>query len=293
MPFAAAVALPIVLTPEQKRVKEEMERRARTSKTLSRIRHKIVVLSGKGGVGKTTFAVNLATELSLRGFTTGLLDLDLTGPDVPIMLGLEGQRFPTGPGLIQPVETKDAPPIKVVSMSFLARDLPVVWRGPLKAHALQQLVGDVAWGDLDVLVVDLPPGTGDEPLSAAETLHDADGALVVTTPQAVSTLDVSRALQFCRLVNLRILGVVENMSGFECPHCHQHTDLFGKGGGQALAEKTEVPFLGSVPMDAALVGLGDAGKPFVRARPDSGAAKAFRSVVDNVLSAIGEGNRKS
>lgn len=283
---------PVRLSPEQERVREEMERRGRMSKALGKIRHKIIVLSGKGGVGKTTVAVNLAASLAKRGWTTGLLDMDLTGPDVALMLGLEGQRFAEGAGLIRPVEAED-PPLRVVSMAFLLQDRPVVWRGPLKAHALLQLVGDVAWGDLDFLVVDLPPGTGDEPLSVAENLVDADGAVVVTTPQAVSTLDVRKALQFCRLVRLRVLGVVENMSGFTCPHCGTRYDVFGHGGGARLADDETVTFLGALPFDVALVEAGDRGRPFVVAAPESEAARAFEAVVDGVLNAVSEPPRKA
>jgi ATP-binding protein involved in chromosome partitioning len=277
---------PVKLTPEQARVREEMERRARMAKALGRIGHKIIVMSGKGGVGKTTVAVNLAASLARRGFKTGLLDMDLTGPDVPLMLGIEGGRFPPSVSLIVPYETKD-PPLKVVSISFLLEgDTPVVWRGPLKAHALTQFLGDVAWGDLDFLVVDLPPGTSDEPLAVAENIVDADGVVIVTTPQAVSTLDVRKSVQFARLMKLRVLGVVENMSGFVCPHCGERTDLFGRGGGERLAADENVPFLGAIPLDPALLTAGDEGRPFVVSMPESPAAQSFEAAVDQLLMAV-------
>lgn len=283
-------ALPRVqLTPEQLRVKEEMDRRSRMSRALGRIRHKIIVMSGKGGVGKTTVAVNLAASLSRRGYRTGLLDLDLTGPDVARMLGLVGTKFPSGAGLIRPVESKPTG-VRVATMSFLLKDdAPVVWRGPLKAHALGQFLGDTAWGDLDFLVLDMPPGTSDEPLAVAENIRDADGCVVVTTPQAVSTDDVKKAVTFVRLVELKVLGVLENMSGFECPNCHESYDVFGKaGGGQALAQEANVRFLGRVPLDPELVRGGDEGMPFVLGRPESVAAKAFEGAVDALLEAVSE-----
>lgn len=284
---------PVTLSPEQLRVKEELARRGRMSHALGRIRHKIIVMSGKGGVGKTTIAVNLAASLARRGYAVGILDMDLTGPDVPLMLGVEGKRFESGPGLIRPLEVQD-PPLKVVSMSFILEEgMPVVWRGPLKAHALTQLVGDVAWGDLDFLVIDLPPGTSDEPLSVAENIADADGTLIVTTPQAVSTLDVRKAIQFTRLLHLRVLGVLENMSGFTCPHCNESLDVFGRGGGESLAKKENVTFLGRVPFDPRLVMAGDAGKPFVAQHPEGEAARAFERAVDAVLLAVSEPAKSS
>ncbi len=261
------------------------------AKVLGRVRHKIVVMSGKGGVGKTTIAVNLAVALARRGWSVGLLDMDLTGPDVPLMLGLEGHRFPPGIGLIHPVQAKD-PPLRVVSISFVLQpDQPVVWRGPLKAHALTQFLGDVAWGDLDFLIVDLPPGTSDEPLAVAENIVDADGTVIVTTPQAVSTLDVRKAVAFSRLVKMRVLGIVENMSGFTCPHCGERTDLFGRGGGERLAEDENVTFLGTIPLEPALVGRGDTGAPFVASLPESAAAKSMEAIVDRVLTAVSEPSR--
>lgn len=287
MPGPELPRAPVKLTPEQLRVKEEMERRGRMAKALGRIRHKVIVMSGKGGVGKTTVAVNLAASLARRGFDVGLLDMDLTGPDVPLMLGVEGSRFPSSVNLIVPLETAD-PPLKVVSIAFLLKGQPVVWRGPLKAHALTQFLGDVAWGDLDFLVVDLPPGTSDEPLAVAENIADADGAVIVTTPQAVATLDVRKSVGFARLLKLRVLGLVENMSGFTCPRCGEHYDVFGHGGGQRLAAEEEVPFLGAIPLDARLVGRGDEGKPFVTSLPGSDAAKAFEAVVERLLLAVNE-----
>lgn len=274
---------------------EELKRRVRISKNLSRIRHKIIVASGKGGVGKSTVAVNLAAELAQRGFGVGLLDMDLTGPDVPFLLGLQGQSLASpSAGAIRPLVTEN-PQIKVVSIAFLlpADGTPVVWRGPMKAHALSQFLGDVEWGDLDFLIIDLPPGTSDEPLSVAQNIRDADGVLIVTTPQGVATLDVRKAIGFTRLLKLKCLGIVENMSGFHCPECGAHYSIFGReGGGRALADETTVPFLGAIPLDVELVEKGDLGTPFVVSLPDSEAAKAFSQITDRLLTGLSEPARK-
>lgn len=284
-----AAPRPSLVHPEQARMAEERERRLRIGKSLARIRHKILVMSGKGGVGKTTVAVNLAASLARRGFRAGVLDLDLTGPDVPLMFGLEGQRFQEQPGPIVPLET--APPaVKVVSISFLlpTAETPVVWRGPMKSQALSSFLGDVAWGDLDFLVVDLPPGTSDEPLSVSQAISDVSGVLIVTTPQGVATLDVRKSIQFAKLLQLRVLGVLENMSGFVCPHCGHRELLFGQGGGQRLADEAVVPFLGAVPIDPAMVQGGDTGRPFVLAQTPSASATAFEACVDRLLESLNE-----
>jgi ATP-binding protein involved in chromosome partitioning len=250
------------------------------------IRHVILVLSGKGGVGKSTVAVNLATAFANRGKNTGLLDLDIHGPSIPKMLGIEKERPAVLAKCIQPVMV--APNLAVMSMAFLLPDTstPVVWRGPMKMGAIQQFLAEVNWGALDYLVVDLPPGTGDEVLSIAQLAPNVRGAVIVTTPQDVAVLDATKAIEFIKKMDLPVIGVVENMSGMVCPHCHEVLDLFGKGGGKKAAEKFGVPFLGAIPLDPAMVAAGDAGKPFINADPGSPTAKAVDAVMEKILFAI-------
>lgn len=246
--------------------------------TLKRIKHKIVVLSGKGGVGKSTVAVNMAVSLALSGSKVGLLDVDIHGPSIPKMLHLDGHRLESNGRKLIPAEVGN---IKVVSIGFLLQDGDdaVIWRGPMKAGVIKQFVEEVEWGDLDYLVVDCPPGTGDEPLSIIQTLQNADGAVVVTTPQDVALADVAKSIQFCKQLSLPVLGVVENMSGFACPHCGEVVDIFKSGGGEKMAERMGVPFLGRVPLDPIVVTAGDEGAPYIYNYSKSAAAQAFEPVV--------------
>jgi Mrp family chromosome partitioning ATPase len=212
----------------------------------------------------------------------GIVDADVTGPDVPKILGVEHAKIvPTEEGL-EPVRA--VLDVKAVSMQLVLgdRDTPVIWRGPLKIKALKQMLMDVNWGELDYLIIDLPPGTSDEPLSIAQEIPDADGAVVVTTPQEVSLLDVRKSIMFARAVNLPVIGIVENMSGMVCPHCGKEVEVFKKGGGEAAARELGLPFLGRIPLDPRIVVGGDAGKPFVLEHPDSPAAKAFAGVVEAI-----------
>lgn len=253
---------------------------------LRTIRHKLLVLSGKGGVGKSTVAANLAMTLALAGRKVGLLDVDIHGPSIPKLMGLEGSRPSGDEGGIQPLSV--SPNLKVMSIGFLlesGRDA-VIWRGPLKFSIIQQFLRDVLWGDLDVLVIDSPPGTGDEPLSVAQLVGRPANAIVVTTPQDVAVADVRRSITFCQQARLQVLGVVENMSGFACPHCGKATDLFKAGGGAALAREMDVPFLGKVPLDPQVVDSGDAGTPFVQRFAASPAAHAFAEIVRPILSGL-------
>jgi len=250
------------------------------------VRHEILVLSGKGGVGKSTVSVNLAAALADSGRRVGLLDVDVHGPSVPKLLGLEGRAIGVAEGgLMLPVE---AAGLRVMSVGFLLQDAAdaVIWRGPMKHTVIRQLLGETAWGELDYLVIDAPPGTGDEPLSVCQLLPDADGAVVVTTPQDASTANVRRSITFCRQLNTRVLGVVENMSGFVCPRCGGRVDIFKVGGGRRLAEEAGAPFLGAVPLDAAVVESADSGSPFVRRLPGSAATKSFEAVVASLLATI-------
>jgi Mrp family chromosome partitioning ATPase len=242
----------------------------------------VAVLSGKGGVGKSTVAANLAVALADEGRRVGLLDADMHGPSVPRILGLDDARPDCDAGDIQPIAC--GPRLKVMSMAFLldGRDAPVIWRGPLKMAALRQFIADVRWGPLDVLVIDLPPGTGDEPLSVCQLIPEAAGGIVVTTPQELSVSDVRKCISFCRALKLPVLGVIENMSGFVCPHCGETVDVFGAGGGARMAAEMDVPFLGAVPLDPRVVAAGDEGRPFVRDLPDSSATAAFLTAIGPV-----------
>src|SRR5467141_3617536 len=240
-----------------------MRERMKMAQRMSRIKHKIVVMSGKGGVGKSTVAA------------------DVTGPDIAKLMGVEDAQVKATDTGLEP--TIGPAGVRVISMAqMIDRDTAVVWRGPLKIKALKQMLSDVEWGDLDYLVIDLPPGTSDEPLSVAQEIPDADGAVVVTTPQEVSLLDVRKSIAFARAVKMDILGVIENMSGFVCPHCGKETPIFKVGGGEAAAKELGLPFLGRIPLDTRIVIGGDAGKPFVIEHPDSEATKAFRRIVENM-----------
>jgi len=251
-----------------------------------------MVLSGKGGVGKSTVAVNLAVALARAGRRVGLLDVDLHGPSVPRMLGLEGRGVEVRGGAIVPVT---AGGLKVLSVGFLLpeRDAPVIWRGPMKMNVIRQFLADVEWGDLDWLVIDSPPGTGDEPLSVCQLVDGADGAVLVTTPQEVALADVRKSVNFCRQLGLPVLGVLENMSGFACPHCGRTTPLFGAGGGERMADEMGVPLLGRIPIDPQMVEACDAGTPYIERFPASAAAKAFERAVAPLLALDAAGDAQA
>lgn len=247
---------------------------------MARIKHKILIASGKGGVGKSTVSVNLAKALKIRGFRVGLMDADITGPNIPKLLGIEDQRISPGPEGLEP---GNADGIKVVSMALLlsSRDSAVVWRGPKKMAAIKQFIEDVNWGDLDFLLVDLPPGTSDEPLSVVQLIPDLTGAIIVTTPQEVSLLDSRKAVNMIKHMSLPVLGIVENMSGLCCPHCGETINIFSTGGGKKTAEEMDVPFLGAIPIDPEVSALGDSGATFVE--KETAAAACFREIVDKLL----------
>ncbi|MGB9699392.1 MAG: P-loop NTPase, partial [Thermodesulfobacteriota bacterium] len=249
---------------------------------LSHIEHKLMVMSGKGGVGKSTVAANLAVSFARKGYEVGILDADVHGPNIPKMLGLDQAKLiGTAQGML-PVPLY--PNLKVLSMAFLLphADSPVVWRGPLKHGVFQQFLGEVEWGELDYLIVDLPPGTGDEPLSIAHLIGQVDGSIIVTTPQEVALLDSRKAVVFSQMVHVPVVGIVENMSGFLCPHCGKEINLFKVGGGEKAALELKVPFLGRIPLDPEIVQNCDQGKPFVAANPNSPAAKAFYEITERI-----------
>ncbi|MHA1769225.1 MAG: Mrp/NBP35 family ATP-binding protein [Candidatus Thorarchaeota archaeon] len=250
------------------------------------VKHKIVVLSGKGGVGKTTVATNLAMSFAKRGKTAGILDVDIYGPNVPKLMGLDG-RHPNAEGnVIEPVEGPLG--VRVMSMAFLLRnsDDAVAWRGPLVAKAISQFLSEVRWGDLDVMVVDLPPGTGDEILSILQSIPDIDGVVIVSTPQEVAVMDARRAIQLVERMNVPVLGIVENMAEFVCPECGKAYKIFGEGAAKKAAEDYGITHLGTLPLDPRVITLSDEGTPFVVEDPDSRTAKAFAGLVDKLAEKI-------
>ena len=260
---------------------------------LTKIKHKILVMSGKGGVGKSTVATNLALGLAKREYKVGLMDVDLHGPDICRMLNLKERLHRTKEektSLVPPMNFNDK--LKIMSLEYMMndRDEAIIWRGPLKIQAIRQFIADIDWGELDYLVIDAPPGTGDEPLSVAQTIKDVH-ALIVTTPQEIALADVRKSINFCRHVNIKILGIVENMSGFICPHCGKQVDIFGTGGGKKTALEFNLPFLGNVPMDPQVVLGGDSGKPYLSSGAGTAATTAFDHVIDMVLKELPAGNK--
>lgn len=260
--------------------KEQEERRLR--QRMGQIHRKLIVLSGKGGVGKSTVAANLALALAKRRHKVGLLDVDIHGPSIPKLLGLEGAALTTDGTCILPVELGKN--FAVMSIGFLlgSKADAVIWRGPLKFDIIRQFLSDVCWGDLDYLVIDCPPGTGDEPLSVAQLVGPGAAALVVTTPQELAIADVRRCVTFCGKTGLPVAGVLENMSGYVCPQCGARSDLFGIGGGEKLAQEMGFIFLGSIPIDPRIVVCGDRGTSLLEMHPESPAALSFVSLAEHL-----------
>jgi ATP-binding protein involved in chromosome partitioning len=262
----------------QKYIEEER----RIKETISKIKNRIAVFSGKGGVGKTTVAVNLAYSLQSEGYETGILDADITGPNVPKMMGINSEAIVLNESLF-PYEKYG---LKMISIAGLIEPgKALIWRGPMRSKVINQFLADVEWGELDYLIADLPPGTGDEILTVAQQMRP-DYAVVVTTPQEVSVIDAERAIDMAIQLNIKNIGVVENMSGFVCPNCNSKIDLFGSGGGKNLAEKYGVDFLGSIPIDANAPALGDLGTPIVLKNPDSLVSEAFVEIAKNICNKI-------
>jgi len=247
--------------------------------SLNKIKNKLIVMSGKGGVGKTSVSVNLAIALANKGFKVGLMDVDLHGPDIPRMLGIKDMIKMNKNQKLNPLSYSEN--LKAVSIeSFTAdKDDAIIWRGPIKHSTIRQFIGNVEWGVLDYLIIDSPPGTGDEPLTVAQMIPDAK-AIIVTTPQEVSLADVRKSISFCNTLSMNILGLIENMSGFTCPHCGEKLKLFGSGGGEDTAKKAKIKFLGKIPFDQNVVACGDSGSSFQEKYKDSQVTTAFLSITD-------------
>jgi ATP-binding protein involved in chromosome partitioning len=268
---------------DENRQKQMQAEQEQIRQRVKQIKHRILVLSGKGGVGKSTVAVNLAVSLALAGRKVGLLDIDIHGPSIPKILNLEGKTVQAAGDVILPIAMAEN--LKVMSIGFLLRGSSdaVIWRGPMKYQTIKQFLKDVDWGSLDFLVVDSPPGTGDEPLSIVQLLENADGAIIVTTPQEVALSDVRKCITFCGQLNLPVLGVLENMSGFVCPNCGQKIDIFSSGGGEQMSRQMNVPFLGQIPIDPQIVQACDSGRPFVYHYNRTETAKAFEKILNPIL----------
>lgn len=271
---------------------DEKERHAQglIDKAMGSIGKKFMVLSGKGGVGKSSVAVNLAATLAGQGKKVGILDADIHGPNIPKMFGIDADKPEAAPGPVDgilPIAAGDN--ISVMSIGFFLQneDQAVIWRGPMKHGVMKQFLGEVQWGELDYLIIDLPPGTGDEALSISHLIGKVDGAVIVTTPQDVALLDSKKSISFCKELKIPKIGVVENMSGMLCPHCGETIDLFKTGGGEKIAKKMKVPFLGRVPLDPAMVLCGDEGKPFIAAHPESPATAAFDGIAEEWTKLLG------
>ena len=268
----------------EKKVENNLDEKLK--RNMSQIKHKILVLSNKGGVGKSLVAVNLACSLSKKGFKVGILDADLHGPSVAKMLGFEGKKLQGSSEGIIPMSVSSN--LVAVSMASLIEtsDAPLIWRGPLKMMALKQFLGEVEWGALDYLIIDSPPGTGDEPLSICQLIPELEGGIIVTTPQKVALLDSRKCINFLKNLNIPILGIIENMSGLKCPHCGKNIDLFKSGGGEKVALEFNIPFLGKIPIDIDMMNSADEGKPYISQYKNSETAQIFNKIVELILAKI-------
>ena len=265
---------------------EAKDSRSLINENLKEVRNIIMVMSGKGGVGKSTIASNFALSLAKKGYKVGLLDIDIHGPNLPLMLGVDKEHMEVSKdNRIEPVIINDN--LKLASMGFLLPDKKeaIIWRGPLKMKVIEQFLKDIQWGALDWLIVDAPPGTGDEPLSMAQ-LVPSTSAIIVTTPQEISILDVRKSVTFAQKLNLKIIGIVENMSGLICPKCGEKIALFKEGGGERVASEMGIPFLGSIPIEPKVVEATDIGMPYITEYPDSSVSKAYKRIIDNVFNIL-------
>jgi Mrp family chromosome partitioning ATPase len=250
--------------------------------SLTQIKHKFLIMSGKGGVGKSSVSVNLSIALAGRGFQVGLMDVDIHGPDIPRMLGLKGLLDVNAQRKLQPMRYSEKLSAVSIEALMAEKDSAVIWRGPVKHSAIRQFIGEVEWGNLDYLMIDAPPGTGDEPLTVAQLIDDAK-AIIVTSPQEIALADIRKSINFCQTVKMDIFGLVENMSGCKCPHCGKSMDLFGVGGGEKTAKAAGIPFLGRIPFDPKLVACGDAGQSFQDAYQNSEVTKAFQTIARKMI----------
>ncbi len=271
---------------QQEQRKKQMEEQDRIIReNLSKIKNKLVVLSGKGGVGKSSVAANLAVSFAKKGFKTGLMDVDLHGPSIAHMMGMTELLNVSQSQLLIPEKVMEN--LSVVSIEALMhdKDQAVIWRGPAKTGMIKQFISNVEWGELDFLIIDAPPGTGDEPISVVQTIPEAMG-IIVTTPQEVALSDIRKSISFCKTVKLKIVGIVENMASFKCPHCNQTIDLFKSGGGKRTAEKAGIDFLGSIPFDLNVVDSGDSGRPVLMEETDTDLFKSFETVINNITQQV-------
>lgn len=269
------------MTPEQQ--KQMIEQQLNLSRNLGQIKYKIAVMSGKGGVGKSTVAANIAEAFQKEGFTTGILDADIHGPNIPKMLGVEDQDIMINEERhMMPVEAPSG--LKVMSMAFMldSIDTPIIWRGPQKTGSIKQLIADVAWGPLDVLIIDNPPGTGDEPLTVLQTIPDIDAVVMVTTPNVVSQEDVLKCVKMVEMLNVENIGLVENMAYYECPHCNEKFHIFGKGDGKDFADEMEITYLGDLPLTEKVSSSPNKGGVMVTIEPKSDVTKRFTEIVNEI-----------
>ena len=269
------------MTPEQQ--KQMIEQQLNLSRNLGQIKYKIAVMSGKGGVGKSTVAANIAEAFQKEGFTTGILDADIHGPNIPKMLGVEDQDIMINEERhMMPVEAPSG--LKVMSMAFMldSIDTPIIWRGPQKTGSIKQLIADVAWGPLDVLIIDNPPGTGDEPLTVLQTIPDIDAVVMVTTPNVVSQGDVLKCVKMVEMLNVENIGLVENMAYYECPHCNEKLHIFGKGDGKDFADEMEITYLGDLPLTEKVSSSPNKGGVMVTIEPKSDVTKRFTEIVNEI-----------
>ena len=268
---------------------EQLDNQAKDiENNMAKIKHKIVIISGKGGVGKTTVAVNLAMSLASVGFRVGILDVDITGPNVVKMLGINPELKPRVDPEARKFYPVDGPlNMKVISMAFLttSSDEPVIWRGPMKMGAVRQFLGDAMWGDLDFLIFDLPPGTSDETLDILQLIPD-ENIIVITTPQEVALMDARKTIKMSIIMERKVLGIIENMSGFKCPHCGKYIDLYPPGGAEKASKDFQIELLGKIPFETEIGQQGDQGLPFILKYPDSNSAKAFKEVVSKIQKVV-------